>query len=165
MENGFERIHGISERMDCVARRGTEYYLYWGQGKDDLGDFVWRRVYGHKPTAEELRSDITALVNRNVDERILAGYEWNGKPVYLSSENQFNYKSVYDLALRDSSVLPLKFKMGEDAEGNVVYHTFATVDELSDFYVGAIQYINRCINDGWTEKDSIDPEKLLEGAE
>lgn len=165
MEKGFEKIYGINERRDEVVRRGSEWYLYFGQGKDAQGDYVCRKVYDHKPTADELKADITALVNGNVDEKIRTGYEWNGKPVYLSSENQFNYKSVYDLAKQDSSVLPIKFKMGEDAEGNVVYHTFTTIDELSDFYLGAIKYINQCLNEGWTEKDGIDTDKLLEGAE
>ena len=164
MEKGFEKIYGITERHDEVVRRGLEWYLYFGQGKDGQGDYVLRKVYDYKPTGEELRADITELVNKSVDEKILTGYVWNGMPVWLSSENQFNYKSVYDLALRDSSVLPLKFKMGEDADGNVVYHTFETIDELSDFYVGAIKYINNCINEGWTEKDAIDTDKLLEGA-
>ena len=164
MEKGFEKIYGITERRDGVVRRGMEWYLYFGQGKDGQGDYACRKVYNHRPTGEELRSDITELVNKSVDEKILTGYVWNGKAVWLSSENQFNYKSVYDLALRDSSVLPLKFKMGEDADGNVVYHTFETIEELRDFYVGAIKYINDCINEGWTEKDGIDTGKLLEGA-
>ena len=164
MEKAFEKIYGITERKDTVVRRGTEYYLYFGSGTDGLGSYVWRKVYDHKPSGDELRADIVELVNKNVDEKILSGYVWKDMPVWLSSENQFNYKSVYDLALHDSSVLPVKFKMGEDADGNVVYHTFESVDELSDFYVGAIKYINNCINEGWTEKDGIDTDKLLEGA-
>ena len=165
MEKGFEKIYGITERRDEVVRRGREWYLYFGQGKDNQGDYVLRKVYDHKPSGDELRADIVELVNKNVDEKILSGYVWKDMPVWLSSENQFNYKSVYDLALHDSSVLPVKFKMGEDNDGNVVYHPFTTIDELSDFYLGAIKYINQCLNEGWTEKDGIDTDKLLEGAE
>lgn len=164
MEKGFEKIYGITERRDEVVRRGSEWYLYCGQGKDAQGDYVCRKVYDHKPDEDELKTDITDLINATVDAKILSGYEWSGHKVWLSSENQFNYKAVYDLACKDSSVLPVKFKMGEDKDGNVVYHTFETVDELSDFYVGAIKYINTCINEGWTEKDAIDTDKLLEGA-
>lgn len=162
---GFEKIYGISERNDEVVRRGKEYYLYFGQGKDDGGDYVCRKVYGHKPTADELKGDIVQFVNGNVDAKILTGYSWNGCPVYLSSENQFNYKSVYDLAQQNSSILPIKFKMGEDVDGNVVYHTFETVDELASFYMGAIAFIQQCLNEGWAEKDSIDTEKLLADVE
>ena len=109
MEKGFEKIYGITERRDEVVRRGREWYLYFGQGKDNQGDYVLRKVYDHKPSGDELRADIVELVNKNVDEKILSGYVWKDMPVWLSSENQFNYKSVYDLALHDSSVLPVKF--------------------------------------------------------
>lgn len=155
MEKGFEKIYGISERRDEVVRRGTDWYLYFGQGKDTQGDYVFRKVYDHKPSPEKLKADITTLVNRNVDEKILTGYVWNGKPVYLSSENQFNYKSAYDLALQDETILPIKFKLGEDVEGKVVYYTFNTIEELKDFYTNAILHINHCLNEGWQEKDAL----------
>lgn len=158
---GFEKIYGISERNDAVVRRGKEYYLYFGRGKDDVGDYVNRKVYDHRPTADELREDIVQLVNDSVDNKILTGYMWNGHPVYLSSENQFNYKSIYDLAQQNPSVLPVKFKICEDADGNVIYHTFETVDDLSSFFMGAIAFIQQCLNEGWAEKDSIDADKLL----
>lgn len=158
---GFEKIYGISERNDEVVRRGKEYYLYFGQGKDDMGDYVNRKVYDHKPTADELREDIVQFINDCVDAKILIGYTWNEHPVYLSSENQFNYKSIYDLAQQNSSILPVKFKIFEDADGNVVYHTFETIDELSSFFMGAIAYIQQCLNEGWAEKDSVDTDKLL----
>lgn len=161
MANGFEKIYGISERNDKVVRRGKEYYLYFGRGTDNDGDYVCRKIYDHKPAADELKSDIVQFVNDNVDAKILTGYIWEGNPVYLSSENQFNYKSLYDLALQNNDVLPAKFKLGEDSDGNVVYHTFEDIDELGNFYMGAIQFISQCLNEGWTEKDSINVDELL----
>ncbi len=165
MEKGFEKIYGITERRDEVVRRGSEWYLYWGQGKDAQDDYVCRKVYDHKPDEDELKTDITDLINATVDAKILSGYEWSGHKVWLSSENQFNYKAVYDLACKDSSVLPVKFKLSDGTEGKVVYYTFEALEELTSFYRGAIKFINESVNEGWTEKDSIDTKKLLEGAE
>ena len=165
MEKGFEKIYGITERRDEVVRRGSEWYLYWGQGKDAQGDYVCRKVYDHKPDEDELKTDITDLINATVDAKILSGYEWSGHKVWLSSENQFNYKAVYDLACKDSSVLPVKFKLSDGTEGKAVYYTFEALEELTSFYRGAIKFINESVNEGWTEKDSIDTKKLLEGAE
>ena len=34
--------------------------------------------------------------------------------------------------------------------------TFETVEELDRFYLGGVQYINKCLNEGWAEKDGID---------
>ena len=163
MSNTFQKIYGINEREDELVRRGKEYYLSFGLGEDSNGKYACMKVYEHKPTSEEVKADIVQLVNDNVDEKILTGYSWNDMPVYLSSENQFNYKSVYDLALQNNSVLPIKFKMGEDTDGNVVYHTFENISELEDFYLGAIKFINQCLNEGWAEKDAIVVDKLLKG--
>ena len=39
---------------------------------------------------------------------------WNNKRIWLSSENQFNYKVAYDLALQTNGAnLPIIFKFGE----------------------------------------------------
>ena len=60
------------------------------------------------------------------------------------------------------AVLPLRFKLGEDSEGNPVYHTFETVAELDAFYTQAFRYVNQCLNEGWQRKDSIDWEPYKE---
>lgn len=156
----FDKIYGATERHDGLYNIGrNKYEARYGYGKDGDNGYDYRKVYHYKPSIEELKEEITALVNRQVDERILSGYTFAGKPVWLSSENQFNYKAVYDLACKDSGILPMRFKLGEDAEGNVVYHTFKTLEELGEFYMGAIQWINQCVQEGWKEKDGIDLSK------
>ena len=54
------------------------------------------------------------------------------------------------------AMLPIKFKLGEDAEGNAVYHTFENMDDFTNFYTSAVAYINQCLNEGWQEKDNLD---------
>ena len=73
--------------------------------------------------------------------------------IWLSSENQFNYKAAYDLAVQTAgATLPVTFKFGTDnAPG---YHTFNTVEELSDFYTKAMQHILSALADGWSKKDA-----------
>ena len=55
-------------------------------------------------------------INARTDEKIISGLVWTTRPggaipVWLSTENQFNFKSAYDLAVQ--KVLPVTFKMGE----------------------------------------------------
>lgn len=93
-------------------------------------------------------------MNEDIDMKILSGFEWNGMAVWLSSENQFNYKAAYDLAVQTGGAnLPVMFKFGTTE--NPVYHTFESVDELTQFYVSAMSYINMTLNEGWRMKDSI----------
>ena len=49
-------------------------------------------------------------------------------PVWLSTENQYNYKAAYDLAVQTGGeTLPVTFKFGSDEQPE--YHTFEKLDE------------------------------------
>lgn len=157
MANGFYKVNGATERQDQIIKIGNKnWLLIYGFGKDDDDaetGYNWRKNYDHEPTEAEVKADIETLVNAQTDAKILTGFVWNGINVYLSSENQYNFKAAYDLAVQLSgSILPVTFKMGTDADGNAVYHTFEALDEFTDFYTKAFAYINGCLVDGWTEK-------------
>lgn len=156
-----------TERQDQTVRLSdNSYLLIFGYGTDDSGDgeqgYNWRKYYDHRPTEQELREDITALIDGITDERILTGFEWNGTGVYLSTENQMNFKAAYDLAVQTAgATLPIKFKLGEDADGNALYHTFEELEEFTDFYTKAVAFIVAALNEGWDEKDGVDYSSLM----
>ena len=95
--------------------------------------------------------------NDRTNETILSGFVWNGMSVWLSTENQFNYKVAYDLAVQsDGKTLPVTFKFGTDDVP--CYHTFTDIDELTDFYTKAMQHIQDTLADGWKRKDNFNLE-------
>lgn len=162
-QSDFYRV-GAEKRQDQVIKIGVKnYLLIFGYGIDEDGNgYNMRKNYDHKPTKTELKEDITQLIDGTTDSNILQGFRWNEVNVYLSTENQFNFKAAYDLAVQSSgAMLPVTFKLGENENGNAVYHTFETMDDFTDFYSKAIQWVNGCIADGWKEKDSVDYEKLF----
>ena len=99
--NDFYRVTGgLEERNDCLVKVGEcNYCLIFGFGREDDMTYHYRKNYDHKPTIEELKADITAFINKHTDERILSGFKWNGKAVWLSAENQPNFKAAYDSIL------------------------------------------------------------------
>lgn len=150
---------GAEKRQDQVIKIGVKnYLLIYGYGTDEDGNgYNFRKNYDHKPTKTELKEDITQLIDGITDSKILQGFRWNEVTVYLSTENQMNFKAAFDLNMQTGGLmLPVKFKLGEDAEGNAVYHTFENMDDFTDFYTSAVSYINQCLNEGWAEKDSLD---------
>ena len=160
MNTEFFKVYGAKERDDSLLRLSDDHYvLFYGFGKDkdnDESGYCWRKDYDHKPILDEIKADVEKLINNVVDDRILTGFVWNNKQVYLSSENQFNYKAAYDLAVQtNGATLPIKFKLGEN-DGTTVYHTFNTLNSFTDFYTKAISFINATLNEGWTEKDEVD---------
>ena len=117
-----------------------------------------------KPSLEQLKKLILDAMNKEVDQKLLSGFVWKEMPVWLSTENQFNYKAAYDLAvMSQGQSLPTVFKFG--TTDNPVYYSFGTLEDISDFYISAMAYINTCLAEGWKLKDSIDwsvYEKALE---
>ena len=76
-------------------------------------------------------------------------------PVWLSMENQFNYKAAFDLAVQtNGDSLPVTFKFGTDDKA--VYHEFTTLEDITDFYSKAVAFKDKILSDGWALKDAID---------
>lgn len=162
----FYKVYGATEAGENLTQIGKKNWLLtfgYFKDKDNLNAaWHYRKNYSHKPSEEELKKDLETLINSITDQSILNGFVWNNIPVYLSTENQINFKAVYDLTVQTSGkTLPIRFKLGEDSDGNAVYYNFTDIDTFTDFYSKAVTYITDCINAGWVKKDSINYNKLL----
>ena len=117
---------------------------------------TWKEhLFANVPSINQLKRFVLDAINKDVDDAILSGFTWRDYSVWLSSENQFNYKAAYDLAIQTGGAnLPVVFKFG--TAKNPVYHKFDNVEDLSDFYIKAAKHINEQLAIGWAKKDSID---------
>jgi hypothetical protein len=122
---------------------------------------VWQEhKFNHVPSLDEIKEIILGYYNQITDEKILTGLKWKNMEIWLSTENQFNYKSAYDLAVQtNGSILPLKFKFNDT--DNTIYYTFTDMEDFADFYLTAIRHIQKCLEDGWDKKDSINWEDFM----
>lgn len=151
------KIVDVKENFAPIKKLPNNIYLIcWDYKEIDEknASWVYERVIG-KRTIAWIKNLILGYYNNEVDNKILNNFSWNGMPVWLSSENQFNYKAAYDLAVQtQGKSLPVTFKFGSTEEP--VYYTFTNLEELSQFYMAAINFINTTLSDGWVKKDSID---------
>lgn len=152
----MERVNGSSnvKLLECINPRQDKWHLRWDIVIDDAGNANYmEKVLDHKPTIDEIKETIISWYNSDIDQKILSGYNWKGMKVWLSAENQFNYKAAYDLALQmPDLLLPVKFKFGTATDPE--YYVFTTIEELSDFYIGSVIYLNQTLNSGWASKDN-----------
>lgn len=155
----MEKIYGAKERQDGLYSIGrNKWELFYGFGKDNPNDesgYNWRQKFKQKPSLADIRTIIKETINNETDRKILEGFVWKGMPVWLSTENQFNYKAAYDLAVQtNGATLPVRFKFGTDVAP--VYYTFKSLEDFADFYAQAMVHINTVLNEGWAEKDLAD---------
>lgn len=144
--------------IECVNPKKDKWRIRWDvqEHEDDSADYM-EEEFDHKPTDEEIKAIVVVWYNRQTDQAILSGFEYEGNLVWLSSENQFNYKAAYDLAVQTSgATLPVTFKFGTDEQP--VYRVFDTLEELTDFYVSAIRYVQETLEAGWKRKNAFDLE-------
>ena len=158
MNTDFFKVYGAKERNDSLLRLSDDHYvLFYGFHKDNESEesgYYWRKDYGYKPIESELKEDIVEHINNLTDAKILTGFTYEGSLVYLSAENQFNYKAAFDLCmLTDGSNLPVTFKFGQ--EDAPKYRQFNTKEELREFYLLAVSFVSKTLAEGWAEKDMI----------
>lgn len=164
--NRKEMYHPIIDLGDRV-KVAFDYEVFYdideGGTKVPSNVGTWTEaIIKPKPSLEQIKSFILSAINKRTDEKILSGFVWKDNQVWLSSENQFNYKASYDLAVQTNGAnLPTVFKFGDN--DNPVYYKFETIEELQDFYTKAMKFINEQLAIGWVKKDSInwDDYKLI----
>ena len=117
-----------------------------GDGKAEWFEVVFYKKQG-KPSFEQAKAAIIADINERIKAKIVGGFVWNDKPVWLSEENQMNFAQA---------VVPATFKIGEQTDGTPIYQEFSTKTELKNFVEACVAYKQKCLADGWAEKDGID---------
>lgn len=142
--------------IECVNPIRGKWRIRWDiQAKEDGMATYMEEEFLHKPTADEIRQTIIGYYNRQTDEAILSGFEYEGCMVWLSSENQFDYKAEHDLAVQTGgATLPVTFKLGPDEQP--VYKTFDNLGKLTEFYRQTVLYIRETLAAGRKRKDALD---------
>ena len=158
----MKRVQGTKDTplVECINPYIKKYRIRWDikpiEGEEDKVSYYETDVIvKYKLRLFDIKNAILDAINKDVDNRIISEFIWKDMPVWLSTENQFNYKAAYDLAIiSQGKSLPVLFKFG--TTDNPIYYTFETIEDISDFYLSAMAYISKTLEDGWKMKDSID---------
>lgn len=156
------KVYGILKDYTPVRQDDSRYVISYGIEQVDETHYTWYEIIFYKKqhpslTSQEIKDAVCEDINKQTDEKIVSGFKWHNQGIWLSMENQFNFKAAYDFAIQNNGAnLPITFKLGEDEYQNPVYYTFETVEEFSDFYTSAMLYVQQCLSEGWERKDAID---------
>lgn len=154
----MKRVEGNAgvKLLECTNPVRNRWRVRWDVTTDSTGITSYmEEEFDHCPTTDEIRSLVVSWYNGQTAEFILTGFSFEGASVWLSGENQFNYKSAHDLACQTQGAsLPVTFKFGTDEEPQ--YRTFDTLDDLSSFTMAWMEHIRSALADGWRKKDAFD---------
>lgn len=152
------RVNGSKgvKPIECINPPKNRWAVRWDFQEDENEGFSYEEaIFDYKPGIEEIRAIIEAWINTMTEEAISSGYNWAGAPVWLSAENQLNYKTAYDLAVQTAGAsLPYTIKFGSWEEP--VYYTFEDLEDFTEFFTGAVRHIQGTLAEGWRQKDAID---------
>ena len=98
----------------------------------------------YKPTMEEEIEKSVKMINEETDERILNDFRWRDDEFYLSLENQFNFKNLYDLRNMKEYPITIKTKTG--------FTTLNDVHDVEEFYLAGVEFIENCLKECWERK-------------
>ena len=155
-------MSGTLADFSLIREDGSRIVIGYGLKEAGDGLYEWSEVYLYKKQTaqvsfEMVKETVIKDINAKTDAKILNGYPFTPDGaedpiiVWLSKESQTNFSEAQRL-----QIIPVKFKLNETEDKQPIYHTFETVEELDRFYLGGVQYINQCLNEGWAEKDGID---------
>lgn len=157
MEYSISYGAASTPKIQCINPHTDKWMVRWDYQVEDEENGNVRfaeAVFMHKPELIEIKEVVISYFNEVINQNIY-NFKWNEYDVYLSMENQQNYKGAYDMARdTDGANLPVMFKFGGTFDPQ--YHEFKTFDELRDFYFAAIDHISMKLAEGWQLKDSID---------
>ena len=145
--------------LECTNPVKGKWRVRWDvQKREDGSTDYMEEEFDHRPSDEEIKETVINWYNNQTDRAILSGFSYEGNTVWLSTENQFNYKAAYDLARQSNgATLPVKFKFGSDEKP--VYRVFENIEDLTNFYTKAMRYILETLDAGWKKKDAFDLEQ------
>lgn len=93
---------------------------------------------------ESLIAQSDSQINAITDMKILTEFEYKGERFYLTTENQINFGNMY--IIKDSLNYPVTVKT------QTGFMELKDIAEVSDFYIQAVAFVKKCIEDGWNEK-------------
>jgi hypothetical protein len=171
----MNKIYGSKSDYAPVKREGTQIIVCYGYEAINESEGTWYEV--SLPAANypllsfaDVKAAIEEDINADTYARITHGFAYTVKHgeqagtdvnVWLSKENQSDFHAMHQNA--DALDFPVRYKIGETADGMPVYEEFADADEMHTICTMTSRHVLSCQQGGWGRKDAIDwePYKAL----
>lgn len=157
----MSKTYGLKTEFAFVRKDASRIIVSYNRKDEADGQHcTWDQVCFYKkqtasPTKEQIKDAIIKDINDSVVRQIHEGFEWKGHKVWLSLENQANYKAAADLAEKTyDEGDTVTFRFGDEDAPDP--YTFEDANEVIGFWEQVHRYIVATVKAGWDLKASID---------
>ena len=146
------KVNGKKADFALVREEGGRIIISYGLKKISNALYEWHEIVLYKKQVNNLNMEVVKTsiiedINRRVKDKIVKGFVWNDKAVWLSEENQVNFAQA---------IAPVRLKIGEQEDGTSVYQDFETQEEITEFVNAYSLWRQQCLTEGWQEKDAVE---------
>ena len=133
-----------NENGEEIEVKKTKNVIQYTNVEKDILEAGYSVYVTPKLSVETLVKRSVETINRETDERILNDFRWRDYEFYLSLENQFNFKNLYDLREVKEYPITIKTKTG--------FTTLNDVHDVEEFYLSGVKFVEECLKEGWERK-------------
>ena len=152
------RLYTQSSAYAPVAERGTSIQICFDPQPTETEGYItcgyvtfYRKQHPYSLPIEDVKAAVLAAIRQATDDKILRGFQWDGKTVILNEESKFNFLSVLTMLQLNPGVFPQTFKLNESE-----YHTFNSPEEYLQFIAAVQQHLSDTYAAGWAAEQDID---------
>jgi hypothetical protein len=149
----MEKRYGATGPQDGLYKIGTRRWaVFYGFGKDSEDaetGYNWYQTYDHRPTLEEIKADIVAVIKEESEHRLRYGIKWNGFTVEYSETLKTDLIGILVGLQGGIMSFPQKINLGSNADGTPNTYTFNSIEELAGVAALVGSHRGTCSDEEW----------------
>lgn len=128
----MEKRYGASGPQNGLEKIGTNRWaVFYGFGKDSEDaetGYNWYQTYDHRPTLDEIKADIVAVIKEESEYRLRYGIKWNGYTVEYSETLKTDLIGILVGLQGGIMSFPQKINLGSNADGTPNIYIFNSIE-------------------------------------
>lgn len=149
----MEKRYGASGPQNGLEKIGTNRWaVFYGFGKDSEDSetgYNWYQTYDHRPTLDEIKADIVAVIKEESEYRLKYGIKWNGYTVEYSETLKTDLIGILVGLQGGIMSFPQKINLGSNADGTPNTYTFNNIEELGSLAALVGSHRGTCSDEEW----------------
>ena len=149
----MEKRYGAPGPQNGLEKIGTKKWaVFYGFGKDSEDaetGYNWYQTYDHRPSLDEIKADIVAVIKAESDLKLRYGYKWNGMTVEHSEALKTDLTGMLVAIQGGMMQFPVEVNLGSQSDGTPQVYPFSSLEELGAVAAGIAAHRAQVSKEEW----------------